>query len=92
MRTADGLYAAPSRKLIDDALSLVGVTGRRPVTMPIEKVRAEHRDAEDPGTAEAQTYRRVVGKLMLIAKDRPDLGSAVKELCRDLKLPSWRSW
>jgi hypothetical protein len=92
VRTEEGLFTAPSRRLIDDVLSLVDLSGCRPVTTPMEKMKAESSDCEVLGDADAQIYRSVVGKLLFISKDRPDLGFTVKELCRDIKGPHKRSW
>ena len=86
-RTAEGLYTAPSRKLIDEVLNLVDLTGCRAVATPIEKMRPEHRDSEELSVEDGGVYRSAVGKLLFISKDRPDLGFAVKELCRDVKNP-----
>ncbi len=38
-RTAEGLYTAPSRKLIDEVLNLFDLTGCRVVATPIEKMK-----------------------------------------------------
>ena len=92
VRTEEGLFTAPSRRLIDDVLSLVDLSGCRPVTAPMEKMKAESSDCEELGDADAQIYRSVVGKLLFISKDRPDLGFTVKELCRDIRGPNKRSW
>ncbi len=50
VRAADGHFTAPSLRLIDDVQSLVDLAGCRPVTTPMEKMKAEHRDAEELST------------------------------------------
>ena len=92
MRTEEGFFTAPSRRLIDDVLSLVDLSGCRPVTTPMEKMKAESSDGEELSDADAQIHRSVVGKLLFSSKDRPDLGFTVKELCRDIRGPNNRSW
>ena len=56
------------------------------------RTRPQGSSRQELSEDEAQIYRSVVGKLLFISKDRPDLGFAVKELCRDVKNPLGRSW
>ena len=91
IKTEQGFQVKPLPKLFDSLLSSAGMGSCAPVHTP--GVRSESRvPNEEPklGPAEHKQYRTVVGKLMFLASERPDVQFCVKECDRGVQSPSAR--
>ena len=92
IKTERGFQVKPLAKLFDSLLSSAGMGNCAPVHTP--GVRSESRvPNEEPklGPAEHKQYRTIVGKLMFLASERPDIQFCVKECARGVQSPSARN-
>ena len=88
IKTERGFLVKPLAKLFDSLLSCAGLENCNPVHSP--GVRSESRAPDEKplvGPAEHSLYRTIVGKLMLIAAERPDIQFCVKECARGVQSP-----
>ena len=91
IKTERGFLVKPLAKLFDSLLSCAGLENCNPVHSP--GVRSESRVPDEKpllGPAEHSLYRTIVGKLMFIAAERPDIQFCVKECARGVQSPSAR--
>ena len=89
IKTERGFQVKPFAKLFDSLLSSAGMGSCAPVHTP--GVRSESRvPNEEPklGPAEHKQYRTIVGKLMFLANERPDIQFCVKECARRVQSSS----
>ena len=89
IKTERGFQVKPVAKLFDSELSSAGLENCNPVHSP--GVRSETGvSLEKPllGRAEYSLYRTIVGKLMFIAAERPDIQFCVKECARRVQSTS----
>ena len=91
VRTENGLFTAPSAKLVEEVLTALNLQECKPSPTPSEKLKMEQDDFEPLTEELASEFRTLTGKLLYIAKSRPDLAFAVKELARDIRNPVKRS-
>ena len=92
IKTETGLVVKPLAKLFDSLLSCAGFENCNSVHSLGERSESEILD-EKPllGNAEHSLYRTIVGKLMFIAAERPDIQyCGVKECARGVQSPSAR--
>ena len=88
IKTERGFLVKPLAKLFYSLLSCAGLENCNPVHSP--GVRSESRAPDEKplvGAAEHSLYRTIVGKLMLIAAERPDIQFCVKECARGVQSP-----
>ena len=86
-----GFLVKPLAKLLDSLLSSAGLENCDPVHSL--GVRSESRVPDEKpllGLAEHTLYRTIVGKLMFIAAERPDIQFCVKESAKGVQSPSAR--
>ena len=91
IETERGFLVKPLAKLFDSLLSCAGLENCNPVHPP--GVRSESRVPDEKpllGPTEHSLYRTIVGKLMFIAAERPDIQFWVKECARGMQSPSAR--
>ena len=91
IKTERGFQVKPLAKLFDSLLSSVGMGNFAPVQTP--GVRSESRVPEEEpklSPAEHKQYRTIVGKMMFLANERPDIQFCVKECARGVQSPSVR--
>ena len=92
IKTERGFLVKPLAKLFDSLLlSCAGLEKCNPVHSP--GVRSESRLPDEKpllDSAEHSLYRTIVGKLMFIAAERPDIQFCVKECARGVQSPSSR--
>ena len=91
IKTEWGFQVKPLAKVFDSLLSSAGMGSCNHVQTP--GVRSESRvPNEEPklGPAEHKQYRTIVGKLMFLANERPDIQCCVKECPRGVQSPSVR--
>ena len=91
IKTERGFQVKPLAKLFDSLLSSAGMGSCAPVHTP--GVRSESRVLNEEakhGPAAHKKYRTVVGKLMFLASERPDIQNCVKECARGVQSPSAR--
>ena len=92
IKTERGFQVKPLAKLFDSLLSSAGMGSCAHVQTP--GVRSESRvPNEEPklGPAEHKQYRTIVGQLMFLAYERPDIQYCVKECARGVQSPSARA-
>ena len=91
IKTERGFLVKPLAKLFDNLLSCAGLENCNPAHSP--GVRSESRVPEEKpllGPAEHSLYRTIVGKLMFIAAESPNIQFCVKECARGVPSPSAR--
>ena len=91
INTDRGFLVKPLAKLFDSLLSCAGLENCNPVHSP--GVRSESRVLDEKpllGPSEHSLHRTIVGKLMFIAAERPDIQFCVKECARGVQSPSAR--
>ena len=91
IKTDRGFLVKPLAKLFDSVLSCAGLENCNAVHSP--GVRSESRVPDEKpllGPAEHSLYRTIVGKLMFIAAERPDIQFFVKQCARGVQSPSAR--
>ena len=91
IKTERWFQVKPLAKLFDSLLSSAGMGSCAHVQTP--GVRSEFRvPNEEPklGPAEHKQYCTIVGKLMFLANERPDIQHCVKECARGVQNPSAR--
>ena len=89
IKTERGFLVKPLARLFDSLLSCAGLETCNPVHSP--GVRSESRVPDEKnllGPAEHSPYQTIVGKLMFIAAERPDIQFCVKECSRGVQSPS----
>ncbi|CAL1371828.1 unnamed protein product [Linum trigynum] len=84
-RLADGLVLN-QRKYTLDILSDAGVTGARPSGFPMEQNHNLTRPSDDI-LADVKGYRRLVGRLLYLTVNRPDISYAVNILSQFVHRP-----
>ena len=87
-RTTRGFTFKHSEQLIQSILELSGVSKAKAATLPGTPSDGK-KEGETPATKEEQEiYRTIVGKLLFMQNDRPDLQYAIGELSRGMKEPT----
>ncbi len=78
-----------NQELIDSVVNLMGVKGGKVMKVPGSTGSRPETDVLELLSKEEHTlYRMVVGKLLYIAPERPDMQYAVKERSRSLSAPT----
>jgi hypothetical protein len=89
-----GCYMKSNPKYAESAAELLGLTGSKPVEMPLAAKDRRHSGLNSPALGEEQhrLLRRVVGALLYMAHDRGDTAYAVSVLSTDFRAPTEDSW
>jgi hypothetical protein len=88
-RTETGFTIRLNQDLIDSVVTLMGVKNGKVVKIPGSHGGRPEKDHDHPlGPEDHSLYRTVVGKLLYIAHERPDMQYAVKEASRHLSSPT----
>ena len=91
IKTERGVQVKPLAKLFDSLLSSAGMGSCAQVQTPGERSESIVPNEEPKlGPAEHKQYRTIVGKLMFLANERPDIQYCVKECARGIQSPSVR--
>ena len=88
-RTEKGFTIRLNHELVDSVVNLMGVKSGKVVKVPGSTGSRPETDVLELLSKEEHTlYRTVVGKLLYIATERPDMQYAVKERSRSLSAPT----
>ena len=88
-----GVVIRPDEDHIVEAAALAGVTGRRFRTTPTNsEFNKLNKDDDLLDEGERTKYRSVVGKLMYISPDRPDIQYVTQGLASFMQSPTKRAW
>ena len=94
LRTESGFRRMAGAGYIEHTIELAGFRDLKPANTP--GVASAKQSEEDPVLDESDHRRRlyptVVGRLLFLAGDRPDIQYSVKELARTLHAPTEYSW
>ena len=91
IKTERGFQIKPLAKLFDNLLSSAGMGNCAPVHTPGRRSESRVPNVEPKlGPAEHKQYRTIVGNLMFLANERPDIQFCVKECARGVQNPSAR--
>ena len=91
IKTERGFQVKPLAKLFDSLLSNAGMRSCAQVQTPgVRSVSGVPNEEPKLGPAEHKQYRTIVGKLMFLANERPDIQYCVKECARGVQSPSVR--
>jgi hypothetical protein len=91
-RTPKGFMTRVPRKYFEKMLEKQGMLGCRPAVTPFVQGDAAHDPETKVSEHEAHVFRSVVGQLMWVLPERPDLAYPVKELARKVSGPTTADW
>ena len=81
------LEITPNSKYAEEVIDELGLGNAKAAPTPFcEGVKPG--DEEELNSHDAEAYRRMVGKLLYLALDRPDIQFGVKEMARQLMTPT----
>ena len=86
-----GKLVLSQRKYALDLLQETGLLGCKPATSPLE-ARPKFWDTDSPMMADANRYRRLLGKLIYLTVTRPDITYAVSVLSQFMHEPRMVHW
>ena len=94
--TENGVIIRPDGAHIDDMAKVSNVLRKAPrktpTTAEFSKIGSDPRDNEELSEQMRFVYRSMVGKLLYLAPDRPDVQFVAQGLSAFMKTPTWRAW
>ena len=87
-RTLAGFSFRHSEQLVESILELSGVIKGKASQMPGTSSEGKKPNETPAGKAEQEVFRTIVGKLLFMQSDRPDLQYGISELSRGMKEPT----
>ena len=92
--TEDGWEYEPDQRHADIIVEAMGLTGGKGVSTPTEeeKVWEEKANDEELEPEKATQFRKVGARANYLATDRPDIMYCVKEICRQMSMPTVGGW
>lgn len=92
-RTRKGYRLITNGRYVEQCLSDMDMVNCNSITTPsLNVTEKEWENAEELPPGLASLYRRVVGRLLYVAGQRPDVQQSVKELARGMSMPNNMHW